>query len=245
MINNITMEKCRQITTLTFYTSAIIFCLFSSSFCRGEILISEFMADNDSTLLDGDENYSDWIELHNASPEAVDLAGFYLTDDPADLQQWQFPAASISGGGFLVVFASGKTVDDYTDPLGYLHTNFKLSKNNEEEEHGSVLLVESDGETIIHSYVDYPEQIRDNSYGLSQEMTSSGLVAEGAAVKALIPAGATPNWSDPDYDDSTWPLSGNTGVGYETTSGYYELINLNVISMRNYRSTIYGRSVSF
>ncbi len=39
----------------------------------GSVMISEFMADNDTALLDGDLQYSDWLEIHNPGTEAVDL----------------------------------------------------------------------------------------------------------------------------------------------------------------------------
>ena len=37
--------------------------------------LSEFMASNNSTLADGDGNYSDWIEVHNSTIDAIDLNG--------------------------------------------------------------------------------------------------------------------------------------------------------------------------
>jgi len=43
-------------------------------------IITEFMADNDGTLLDGDGNSSDWIEIHNHGAQTADLAGWSLTD---------------------------------------------------------------------------------------------------------------------------------------------------------------------
>ena len=42
-------------------------------------VISEAQAVNDTTLQDGDGNFSDWIELYNAGDEAVNLAGWHLT----------------------------------------------------------------------------------------------------------------------------------------------------------------------
>jgi hypothetical protein len=50
----------------------------------------------------------DWIELYNPSGVAVNLDGWYLTDSINDLTKWRFPATNLAGGGFLVVFASGK-----------------------------------------------------------------------------------------------------------------------------------------
>ena len=53
--------------------------------------ISEFMANTDTTLPTAAGFYEDWVEIHNDSGAAVDLAGWYLTDNPADLRKWQFP----------------------------------------------------------------------------------------------------------------------------------------------------------
>lgn len=210
--------------------------MVSVGFCSADVVISEFVADNKSGLLDGDGNASDWIEIHNTSSSEVDLTGWYLTDDPNDLQRWPFPQVSIGGGAFLVVFASGQEVDDYVDSLGYLHTNFKLSKNDDDQ-HESVLLVKPDGVTIAHAYLDYPEQSEDVSYGLSQEMEFTSLVIEGDDATALIPDAPVENWTTSGFDDSWWPLTGSTGVGYERETGYGDLIHLDVGDM-------YGRNTS-
>ena len=192
--------------------SVLLMLTGSVMLCSADIVISEFMADNDSTLLDGDGNASDWIEVHNTSASAVDLTGWYLTDDPEDLQRWEFPAESIPGDGFLIVFASGQEVDDYVDSLGYVHANFKLSRNDSEQ-HESVVLVMPDGVTIAHAYLDYPEQSADVSYGVAQEMEFTTFVREGDDAVALIPDAPVENWRDVDFDDSGWTLTGHTGVG--------------------------------
>jgi len=211
--------------------------------CSADIVISEFMAANNLSLLDGDDISSDWIEIHNTSPSEVDLTGWYLSDDANDLRKWPFPAVTIPGNGFLVVFASGQEVDDYVDPLGYLHTNFKLSRNDEDQ-HENVVLVQPDGEggvSIAHAYMDYPIQSEDVSYGLAQEMEFITLVAEGADARALIPTAPVANWTDTDLNDADWPLTGSTGVGYERNSGYESVIHLDVGAMYGQNTSVYIR----
>ncbi|HEY4760675.1 MAG TPA: lamin tail domain-containing protein, partial [Thermoguttaceae bacterium] len=56
------------------------------------LLISEFMADNTSTLPDGDGDFSDWIEIYNPNSTAVNLDGWHLTDNAGNLDKWPFPA---------------------------------------------------------------------------------------------------------------------------------------------------------
>ena len=205
--------------TLKIKAQAAVFVLFSMLLAMSssaQVVISEFMAKNDKTLVDGDGEYSDWIELYNLGDDSVDLTGWYLSDDTNNLTQWEFPSKSIGAGEFLVVFASGQDEADYTDSLGYLHTTFKLSGSGE-----SVILTEDDGATIASSFLDYPEQDDDISYGLDQDSGSSYLVAEGEDATAFVGTSSGPDssWNTIIFDDSSW-TSGTTGVGYDKGSTY-------------------------
>jgi hypothetical protein len=125
----------------------------------GELVISEFLASNDGGLTDEDGDYSDWIEIHNTGGTSVNLAGWYLTDDPTDLTKWQFPSAALPGGGYLVVFASDK---NRTASGGALHTSFKLSADGE-----YLGLIRPDGVTVASAFAPaYPPQYPDVSYGV-------------------------------------------------------------------------------
>jgi hypothetical protein len=124
-------------------------------------IISEFMASNDRTLRDVDGQYSDWIEIHNPDAAPVNLAGWYLTDDARNLTKWQFPAVTLSPGGYLVVFASDK---NRRDPAEELHTNFQLDAGGE-----YLALVNPDGRTVASQFEpNYPSQLDDVSYGVTQ-----------------------------------------------------------------------------
>lgn len=80
---------------------------------------SEVLASN--TRLAHAGTFPDQIELHNAGPTPIDLAGKTLTDDPALPRKFVFPAGtSIPAGGYLVVYADAET----TTPG--LHTGFAL-----------------------------------------------------------------------------------------------------------------------
>ena len=92
-------------------------------------VITEFLAVNDSGLQDADLDYSDWIELHNPAAAAVDLSGWYLTDDAADLTKWAPPAGtSLAPHEYRVIFASDK---DRRTEGSELHTSFRLSGDGE------------------------------------------------------------------------------------------------------------------
>ena len=90
-----------------------------------DLAISEIMAWNvggPGMLRDMDADYSDWIEIHNRARGIANLKGYYLTDDPGDLDKWQFPEVRIMADAYLVVFVTGK------DRAGWqLHTNFRLA----------------------------------------------------------------------------------------------------------------------
>lgn len=133
------------------------------------LILSEFMASNTTTLLDGDGDASDWIELYNPTSQAINVNGWYLTDDPNELAKWQFPLANrldltLQPQAYLVVFASGKEYPEsdgkYIDTKSYVHTSFKLADGE------GVALVKSDGQTVASAYWDYPAQRADVSYGL-------------------------------------------------------------------------------
>src|SRR5688572_31794178 len=89
----------------------ILFCLFLAILparFANAVVISEFMARNQSTLADEDGAYSDWIELHNPGSTIVNLDGWYLTDTTNLFTKWRIPATNLPPQGFLIVFASGK-----------------------------------------------------------------------------------------------------------------------------------------
>ena len=56
------------------------------------LVINEFLANG--------AGEGDWIELYNPTASAVSLAGWYLSDDPADLKKFAIPAGSIPAKGF-------------------------------------------------------------------------------------------------------------------------------------------------
>ena len=51
---------------------------------QAQLTINEASSRNAHTVADAAGKYHDWLELHNAGPSAVDLAGYTLTDDPLD-----------------------------------------------------------------------------------------------------------------------------------------------------------------
>ncbi len=137
--------------------------LFLPAAAPAQLYITELMAVNDTTVADQDGDYPDWLEIYNAGGSAVDLNGWYLSDDAATLTKWQFPATPVSPGGYLLVFASDK---DRASEGAELHTNFKLSAAGE-----YLALVRADAATVEHEYApEFPPQTVDVSYGLEADL---------------------------------------------------------------------------
>jgi len=120
--------------------------------------ITEFMADNSGGILDEDGDASDWIEILNATAAPVNLQGWFLTDQAANLTKWQFPSTNLPPAAYMLVFASGKNRVVAGNPL---HTNFRLDSG------GCYLaLVKPDGVTVTSEFAPvYPGQRSGVSYG--------------------------------------------------------------------------------
>ena len=175
-------------------------------------IISEFQADNKTTLLDGDGIATDWIELYNPSDESINLQGWHLTDDAGDLNKWVFPEVELPAEQFLVVFASGQGDPTYVDTGGFLHTDFRLDRNGE-----YLALVEPDGEAVASEFAPaYPPQSPDVSYGRDNGCETHVVIGDGALMTAFVPPDGTlsAGWTSVDFDDTDW-IRGTTGVGFE------------------------------
>ena len=82
--------------------------LEGQAFSSGDVVINEVQTSNGQTLLDEDEQYSDWIELLNRGTQTVNLAGWGLSDRTNAPMKWVFPSRLLTPGARQLVFASGK-----------------------------------------------------------------------------------------------------------------------------------------
>lgn len=148
-----------------------------------QLRINEFLAGNTTGLTDEALVPQDWIEIRNDLAISVDIAGWYLSDDPNHLTKWQFPSRVIGPNGFLVVLADGRGTAGGSSQL---HTNFSLSGKGEH-----VILVKPDGHTISSDLVP-PEQFANVTYGYDAAGTQLGYLitpTPGAANSALATYG--------------------------------------------------------
>jgi len=122
------------------------------------VVITEVMAWNVSHLEDPDGGFDDWIEIHNASDDPLDIAGLFLTDDPEDPGKFQISATdaaatTISPRGYLLLWADGDT------GRGPLHLPFAINSAGE-----TISIYDRDGQTLVDQIV-LPPQHPDTSYG--------------------------------------------------------------------------------
>ncbi|MDR1527261.1 MAG: lamin tail domain-containing protein [Dysgonamonadaceae bacterium] len=125
--------------------------------------INEILVINDDNFQDEYGQKSPWIEIFNASPGTVNIAGCYLTDDIRFPKKYMVPKGDvltkISPRQHVLFWADNKPSH------GTFHLNFTLNM----DEANSIALFDSDGRTLIDS-ITVPAGQRPNvSYGLIED----------------------------------------------------------------------------
>ena len=129
------------------------------SFGQGDVIISEALNANYSFLKQPDQEYYDWIEIHNTTGSPMSLAGYALSNNAKNPAKWVFPDIQLDAGEYLTVLASGKNV---TDPQkkNSLATNFRLAGD------GAVVFLFSPAGELLDK-LQIPKGHADVSYGRS------------------------------------------------------------------------------
>ncbi|MFN7325362.1 MAG: CotH kinase family protein [Chitinophagales bacterium] len=159
----------------------------------GPVVINELMASNTQTVTDEEGVYEDWFELYNNSGQAVDLSGYFLTDNPDNLTKYQIPnGVSIPANGYLIFWADEDSAD------GPLHCNFRLSVSGEQ-----LLLINPNQQVV--DQVTFGAQVSDKGYARvpngtgnfviqnptfnanNNNATSTGEASEGTAGFTIAP----------------------------------------------------------
>jgi gliding motility-associated-like protein len=109
-------------------TKIVLFFIFILSIKKStaQVVINEYCASNINVITDYAGNNSDYIELYNLGAAAVNLGGYFLSDQASNNTRWTFPATvNIPANGRLMIFCSG---DDTITPTGQVHSNFHLTQ---------------------------------------------------------------------------------------------------------------------
>ncbi len=107
------------------------------------LYINEVLSVNVSDATDEAGQTEDWIELYNPNNFPVNLAGYYISDNPENPRKWQVPffnaaATTIGANDWLIFWAD----EDQTQ--GITHTSFRLSNNSE-----ALRVTTPDGITLV------------------------------------------------------------------------------------------------
>ncbi len=170
------------------------------------VVVNELMAQNNSTAVDQDGSYEDWIELFNTTGEAVDLGGGWLSDNSSDPHKWQFPSGlNVPANGYLIIWAD----DDLND--GSDHASFKLSADGEE-----VLLTGPDG--FVWDHVVFGPQMADMGYARIPngsgpfEIQEATFNANNEGLPASLRFPSRPVWSSSPIRSATCSRCGCTAT---------------------------------
>lgn len=154
----------------------------------GAIQITEIMSCSVTFFADENGVCSDYIEIYNASEEAISLGGWSLTNDPERLRRWTFPDISLEPGGYLAVHCSGES---RTDDPSHLHASFRLASDG-----GEICLTDASG--AIAARVQFPTLNADQAWSAE----------EGGWTELLAPSPGYANTSE--GADAAAALGGNS-----------------------------------
>ena len=142
----------------------------------GELVITEVMTSNTSSVVNTFGEYSDWFELYNASQRSISLKGCFITDNADKPYLYECPDITLGAGEYLLFFASDRgTVVNGKE----YHTNFKLSA-------GETVTINYMGETL--SSLKAPEDLAEN--------ISFGYLSDGESNMTVYLASPTPGYAN-------------------------------------------------
>jgi hypothetical protein len=108
---------------------SILMLLSMSFYAKSQLIINEYSCSNTNTIADGFGQFEDWVELYNNTSSPINITGYYLSDDPLQLNKFQLvyddTASIIPAFGHKIIWADNQPWQ------GSLHTNFKLSSSGE------------------------------------------------------------------------------------------------------------------
>ncbi|MHB1034538.1 MAG: lamin tail domain-containing protein [Pirellulales bacterium] len=160
-----------------------------------------------------DQPAGDWIELRNTTLDAINIGGWYLSDDLLDLTKFKIPAGTVIAGGGFRVFTQTDDFGNAANP----GTNvvFGLTELGE-----TVYLTSIDGSGNLAGYRDQED------FGASEREVSFGRHIKSAGTADFVPmSAATPG------EANAYPKVGPVVINeimYHPTpvgDGFIELLN--------------------
>ncbi len=126
-----------------------------------DVWINEVQPLNTTGITDNAGDREPWIELVHRGDVPLDLAGWWLTDDPTNLTKWAFPGeAALSPRSFRVIWSDAEPAEQ--TPTDW-HTSFRIAAPS-----GTVALVRPQlGVPAIVDFVTYSGGVDGASFGSS------------------------------------------------------------------------------
>ena len=211
---------------------------------------------NEIMYHDTDQTDSEWIELYNQMTIDMDISRWrleggvnyrfaegttvpgrgYLVVPIDPLQPVQATSAGFTGrlandGEELrLVNNDNRTMNvlNYNDagrwPVGPDGSGFTLAKRDP-----MTATADADHWTVSQQRGGTPGTLNFINDDTPSTFTTSTLLASGAPVTALVPSNDSlgSSWISPTFNDASW-LTGTTGVGYESSSGFESLLGLDL-----------------
>ena len=120
-----------------------------------ELIISEVMTANRSTIQSANGALCDWVELYNPSEESISLSGLYLSNDIGDRMLWPLPDVLLTAGSRMVIPCSGDSAPDG-------EADFSLPRE------GCTLVVSGSIGNVI-TQIEIPRLEEDRSWALQED----------------------------------------------------------------------------
>jgi Na+-transporting methylmalonyl-CoA/oxaloacetate decarboxylase gamma subunit len=145
--------------------------------------INEILVINEDNYVDDYGEKHPWIEIYNASPGTVNIAGCYLTTDFSKPKMYMIPKGDvltkISPRQHILFWA------DNRPSRGTFHLNFTLDPLNA----NFIALFDSDGRTLIDSITVPAGQKNDVSFGLVEDGWTQKRLEEELRLNPLYKGG--------------------------------------------------------
>ena len=119
-INDLRKKIFRSISLIVFLSLSEVI----NSQNKNGVKINEICTNN-KIILDGNEDYSGWIEIYNSGEFSIDISGYGLSNERYIPFKWTFPKNTIIKPGEYLIVYNSKTKSTKRD----LYTNFILNKD--------------------------------------------------------------------------------------------------------------------
>ncbi len=159
-----------------------------------------------------DEGTGEYIELFNASPVGVDVAGYFLSDgDSIDvIEGYQGGTTVIQPGDYAVILDPGYAGEYVIEPGAVLLTVGSATLGNGLSTNDPITLFGADGSTVVDTF-SFPAN-PGNGVSIEKRVLTGGDVGSNwAACTCLIGTGSANDYASPGWRSCTDPNNGISG----------------------------------